>query len=206
MLIEKIWTNKNLLEDFFDAENLHQVVVHLEKKYWIENKVICGIYVNGKYIENEAEREFKETELCKVKNLKIVISEVKGLIKENVKSVLERIESLNEVVGEVLQSYRKRDLSQFNLSFVSLVDLLHSIVENLNLLKMTLINNQIYRKDSEFIESWISLEEVLSPTIKELLESFEIKDYVLLSDILEYDLLDIMNSWKSLLSEDLKIT
>ncbi|MCB0415279.1 MAG: hypothetical protein KDD50_13160 [Bdellovibrionales bacterium] len=198
---ELSWKKSQITKEFFDQDSVGDLILHLEKIYWKQNKVICGVFVNNKYIEESEEDLLKSTNLDSVECLKILVSSVSGLVQENINTIVQRIEELEVVLHDLL-SYRKRgEYQESEKLMVELVSFMHSLIENINVLKAALINNGFLLHESETNMQWEKLENLLTPTIMELLDAYEAKDHVLLNDILEYDLLDIIISWKRLLVE-----
>ena len=93
-------------------------------------------------------------------------------------------------------------LEWVNTHFVDLAEGLNWYVESLYVVKSSI---RTLTENQKIDDSWIKAEKRFHATVKEMVTAFEGQDYILLQDVMEYDLPDILNKWLELLDTEVKM-
>lgn len=198
----KQWSNEDILSEFESCNNLSEVIDSLEKEYWTKGRVVCEIRVNGVFLTEEDESRLGQENISAIERLEIKSRLPKELMMDAVQSYRELIPEIKNNVLDAAECYREMDVKRAQESFSSVLDACRWLTDALFLLKKNVRN--WLRTDLDG-EGWKTCEARYIEVIKEIMVAFEAKDYVLLSDLLEYELANSLDEWLIQLSSADKV-
>lgn len=184
-------TNEELATKYVDPNtSLSEVFKDLEKELFDLGQVVCRFRVNGLALDEKDEVRLGESKLSDLRELEIDCETPELLLEEIVFNWIQKLPSLIESSDELSQQLRK---SGFDGGMKKVVDL----IDDCQLLVDSLISIDSLFADSPVVSSkkWKENEDQMATSIGQALKAFEAKDYVLLSDVLEYDLGHSLQSW-----------
>lgn len=153
-----------------------------------QGSVVYQVIADGQDITNCTEEEFKE--LGKIKHLEVVAKGVKELTLETIKEAedfipqfIERIEKFITRINDGTETVRFIMIQQL----LGTLDWLNTLLQSI---KNTVDENGTGKlRQKEFIARWKS-------TMVSLSEGLEKKDLVLISDVLEYELIPVLEEYQ----------
>ena len=197
----QMYTHEQLKSSFPDQVKISEIIAELERNFWATGSVICEIHINGKYVTEEEETILSTKGLEDIITLEILTRDQNELIEVTLRTMNQWIPKLKERALWLSQQF-KLGQSSPPQDFIELIDGCKWLSDSLLLLKPTLL--KLIGTDA-FEQQWSQIEMLFSSTAKEVLQSYEREDHVLVSDILEFDLGDALGQWQGLLFSESKI-
>jgi len=155
------------------------------------NQVVCQYIINGLSVSEAQEDKFSKVTLDEIETLEYVTER-----SDNIQSVVLRswIEALPELIQKTENLSKRMRLQGFN----GLLKPIHDLVQNCEyLIDSTMILKSMLGEQF-FVNSpqgWYKNEEESKKAVAEALRAVENKDFVLLADVLEYDLNHVLQFW-----------
>jgi hypothetical protein len=168
----KSWNRKEIDSKFAGAEDLSQLVRAIEVMHEEENKFVSSIRVNGLRLTEEDEEKLSHCKTTEVDTIEVTLSTETELNKNLLSEVKQHITKTHSLAVETADYFLEAKQYEGLMSFKSLT----RFIDTLNPLIALL-------KDSAIEQNFIAL-------VKKMLSALDQKDYVLLSDLLEYDLVE----------------
>ena len=161
-------------------------------------EVICGIELNGRKINETEELFFHKLPVDEIQSLAIVTGRPLQLAQGIVANWVKTLPDLVGTAEEIAESL-KFDADEVSLQqFANLLDACQYLVESLMLLRAH------FEREGDFKEieaNWSESEENLTKVVRQSIEAMENKDFVLLSELVEYDLCGSLEAWVEVLTE-----
>jgi hypothetical protein len=147
-------------------------------------------------LTEEDEKKFSGFQMTEVEFLEVESETPKILLVEVLNNWVETLPGMIGKSDQLAGSIRLKGIENQMRDFVDLVDTCQFLVDSLMSLR-TLCRDIAYVNGSQ----WKTHEELTARAIAEALNVFEKKDFVLLADIMEYDLGHCLQSWLDSLTE-----
>ncbi len=181
------------LKNEFSSPSFGGLKRELEKKFEQDGLVVCQFKLNGLSLNEKQEVEFSDLKVSDINQLEVLAEAPDQLLPAVIEGWLHELPFLIVQVDS-LSKKMKFDGPEGQLkNFVDLVDSCSSLTDCLMAIEKTLI------QDLETKTFWASNSLHMTETIQQLLAAFEKKDFVLLSEILEYDLAHGLQKWNETL-------
>ena len=190
------WSNKEICQEFNHCGDLGEIITEIENSFWKKGEVICEIHVNGMYLSESDEAKFSTSKLDEIQQLEVRSNKPDDLFLESIESVIEWIPKVKSAALELSEEFRSGNKDKAVKMFPEVLDGCHWLSSALALLKSFVLKKVDLE---EFSKSWTSAEVSLSLVAVEILQAYEKEDYVMLSDIIEYDLTSSLDKWLELL-------
>lgn len=174
-----------------DKTALEEVFMDIEIDLAATNQVVCRYIINGLEIQEQDEQRFSEVTLDQIETLEYLTENSRDLT-----GIVLRgwIEALPELIGKT-ENLSKR-MRTFGLS--GLLKPIHDLVQNCEFLIDSVVTLKAMMGD-QFLSGtpsdWSATEAASKKTVLEALHALENKDFVLLADVLEYDLANVLQMW-----------
>lgn len=186
---------KDLIQFYNEDTPLSQVFGDIEKELDTKNCVVCQYIINGQSIPEMEEATYADWKINQVQTLEYLSEDTDQL-------VLDVLQSWAEALPELMEKTEK--LSE-DLRFNPDAKTLNSLVvlfENCEFLVQSIIPLKSYLPASSAagLEMANEADKKTNQTLQEAIVSFEKKDFNLLADIIEYDLISALQSWEKVLS------
>ncbi|MFS4458392.1 hypothetical protein [Bdellovibrio sp. HCB2-146] len=190
--MERFKVSGEELRGFYNAGTaLEQVFMDIEVDLAATNQVVCRYIINGLEIQEQDEARFSEVTLDQVETLEYLTENSRDLT-----GIVLRgwIEALPELIQKT-ENLSKR-MRTFGLS--GLLKPIHDLVQNCEFLIDSVVTLKAMMGD-QFLSGtpgdWSQTEAASKKTVLEALHALENKDFVLLADVLEYDLANVLQMW-----------
>jgi len=166
----------------------------LEAKFEQHGQVICRLHVNGLSFSEEDEARFGETKVKDINELTIESEVVKDLVSSSTQSLIAFIALLKDTCVENADKFRGGKVAEAQAQFTNVMSNTQWLIGALQAL-----NPQVAVRTPALSEMWATNETHMVHTARELIAAYEQGDYVLLSDVLEYELYTSLDKWRECL-------
>ncbi len=195
------FTQNDLKQKFGSQCHLKDIIQSIENEFLESGQVVCNISLNNTELSEEKELEFKNTSILKIQHLSFQLENPQTLVKDvclnwtkMLPDLIKKIETTSNIIRfETPQNSLSsiENLIEFCEYFTASIDSVYKYLSGFNLL-------------NKYEDHWLDQSSKYHDIVKELLYAFEKQDFVLISDILEYDLTDCFNNWLELIKDSLK--
>ena len=186
---------KNEIEDQFEkCNNLKEIIEDVEKSGHPSGQYVCRINVNGLGIGEEDEVKFATTRREDINDLEIVFGSLEELVSGLLKSYVLWIPNIKRVLLDTANHFQAGDLEKGQKSFIVMLDSCRYYINSLIELK---------RASKEISES-VFVEEHFAALIREIMKAYERKDFVLVADLVEFELFNLFDTWLAWANENLQ--
>ncbi len=198
--METIKLDKFEIQKKFSREKmLKDIVLQLEKMVAAEQKVICRLRVNGLLLSEKDEDRFSNTGSDEIHEIEMELENLTHLIHGTVQSLIEFATVLKSSVTRTADAFRSSPAADVSHRFASLMPNVQCFADALIALKPNL--GQIFKNKHGFSQKWDEAEVKMMQMVTELIVAYEKQDFVLVSDVLEYELSNSIDNWMAILSE-----
>lgn len=197
-MIKTFWTKPEIQEKFSHCADLKQVIQSLESEFLGHGEVVCEIKVNGMVLKEEDESKFADSKLSEINELVVSTNAPQTLIRQALDSVIEYLPRAQEGSIDCSEIYRMGKLVEAQSFFHDLVEGCFWVLDTVIHMRGAHVNTF---PEQEMPEQWQELELRLSKDLKEALLAAEKQDYVLLADLVEYEISTDMELIYTMLKE-----
>ncbi len=187
-----VWANTEISTEFPQAKNLGEVISELEATFQLKGEVICEIQVNGIAISEEDEVRLGATPVTEIESLIICSSEPARLIDQALGSCKEFIPHVKQSCIRTSEKLRGTDAAGAQNQFIETMEGCYWLVDTLRHVRGASKNSNL--------DQWTVYENKMASVVREVVTAFEAKDYVLVADLLEYELSEAVAAWETVLS------
>lgn len=190
-MLETSWNRQELAANFPQAETFSQLVDAVSDRIEATGQVVCAVRVNGMNLTEEEETRFQETPVSEIESLNILSQTIQELLDQSLEGCAAYLERLLKAFEECARLFRTDDI-QFAHSFH------RACIEGSDYFVQLITHfKTVYQTHrGPLTPSWDELEMSLLQCLTRILDAYEKKDYILVADLLEYDLIDIFNGWQ----------
>ncbi len=187
--------DKAQIEDQFGACNLlKDVIFEVETQYQLSGEYVCHVLVNGMRFGEDDEEKFALTKREEISQLEVSLGTLNELVIGVLKSYTIWIPNIKQILLATAKYFHEGDLENGQRNFIMILDSCRYYINSLIELK---------RSSKEISES-VFVEEHFSGLIREVMKAYEKKDYVLLADLVEYELHNLFDTWLVWAKENLE--
>ena len=190
----QFWNKESLNRDFVGCETLQNVIAAVSKQFNGKGQVICEVRANELLLTEEEERKFSGTPLAQLNSLEIQAATPQELLDGALESCREYFEQMTKVFERVADQFRSEDTHKAQQSFQKAIKGADWFVQLLTHYKVVHENLR-----GPVAMSWKAAEFKLLSILNQVLDASERKDFVLLADLLEYEVINCFNQWQELL-------
>lgn len=193
--MKKVKFEKNEIASRFEHCNtLREVIFEMEKSGTPKGEYVCKINVNGMNMGEEDEIKFANTLRKDINSLEIDFGTLDELVKGMLKSYIQWIPNIKIILLETAKFFQAGDIEKGQKRFLVMLDSCRYYVSSLIELK----------RSSREISETLFVEEHFSALIREVMGAFEKQDYVLLADLVEYELYNLFDVWLAWANDNLQ--
>lgn len=181
-----------------DGETLEDILNNILTKKFSKGSFLSKLKIN----ENEIPVDSKENQdipLSDIEQLEVEISSLQDIVDKNLSNATQYLEKLIPGIEQAAQLFRAGSEQEANQYFVNVVDGIDWFSE------VVTIVIRVLRLDPESAifngESFRDRQEKHLEMSRQLLEANQNKDWVLLADLLEYEILPFYREWNDLLPQ-----
>lgn len=178
-----IYLNGKEITEKYTSFNLPDILEDIKNN--LKNEVLAEIQVNNvvvneKYLEEDL---FKKDE---INNLNFITKKTETLIKETVDEASEYLPKLKKGIDDTVLHFRNGEEKKAHDKFQLIIDGIEWYTDAVIKITSLLDDQDLYDKAKSLIE------EVNKP-LSDLMIAYNKKDYVLIGDILEYEIIEKVN-------------
>lgn len=187
-----VWANTEISTEFPQAQTLSEVISALEATFQLKGEVICEIQVNGIAITEEDEVRLGGTPITEIESLIICSSEPARLIDQALGSCKEFIPHVKQSCIRTSEKLRGTDVAAAQSQFIETMEGCYWLVDTLRHVRGA--------SKGQNLDQWTGYENKMASVVREVVVAYEAKDYVLVADLLEYELSEAVAAWETVLS------
>ena len=191
----------------FHGNTLGELLEQIQKNTVLPGTYISSVILNGETIDLQVEdkktQDFRTTLVNDVEKLEIKIVSVQEIISKNLENAEHYLEKLIpgiEKAAELFQLGDETEANQFFLNIIDGIDWLSQVFDgvvaalNIDIESTKIKGKTIQERKAQLIN-----------LTRQLVEANKNKDWVLVSDLLEYEILPFYGEWSDLIPEFRKI-
>lgn len=196
-----VWNNSEIKKQFAECNTLRDIITQLESDFSGRGEVICEIRINGVLLNEDDEVKYADSPCEEIQDLRISSNRPDDLIMDALNSVSSYIPQLEEQTVATAELFRGSDLLQAQRSFTEALDGCKWFFDTLVHVRNAAsgIGRPLYQA-----ERWFGAEKVIMRVIREVSQAYSAGDFVLIADLLEYELTSGLGIWREVLQEELK--
>ncbi|MGZ3769182.1 MAG: hypothetical protein ACXVCP_11485 [Bdellovibrio sp.] len=177
----------------FYKENvtLAQVFKDIEQDLRSNNQVVCRYIVNGLEINECDELRFSSVSLEEIETLEYLTENSRDLIGLVLKGWIDSLPELMKNTESLTKRLRSQGFSGLLKPIHDLVQNCEYLIESIKTIKFSMGDQMLGTTAID----WSKAEESSKATVGEAIRAMENKDFVLLADVLEYDLNNVLQMW-----------
>lgn len=194
-----VWSEIEISKQFAGCRNLREIIAKIELDFSNRGEVICEIRVNGVLLDESDEEKFAESSREEIHDLAVRANKPADLIFDAIRSAHAFIPDLEQSCLVTAELFRGADLGSAQKRFHETLEGCQWLVDTLMHVRGAAsgINEPIGQP-----ERWYEAEKILSTAIRELSEAYSKNDYVLVADLLEYELTGALAIWKDAVASE----
>lgn len=162
----------------------------LEQRFSLSGEVICAFNVNGHTLTEAMEGRVGSGSIEEIKTLEVQTDVVSNLLVEVMQSWIPVIPEMTERIDQLSQKIKSKGISGNLQNLVKSIDDCQLLIDSVISIGSVLGQHPIVKS-----EIWTAAESKTAAAVGEALQAFQNKDFVTLSDVLEYDLAQSLNQW-----------
>jgi hypothetical protein len=180
-------------------QNLEQVFNTIMEKGLLADRVVTDVYVNKEPFSEIYPHQSEDIDIDGVETLEINTMAVDEMAVSITRELYKVVELMNNGASEVAELFRQADDADGLELYQDLLDVIRDFVQMIGVLR----DEFSLTDHTEFVEASNDISELLT----EMSEVTEHEDWILLSDLLEYEFLPVVGRWKKVvatLREDIR--
>jgi hypothetical protein len=197
-MTELTWDSDDIAREFPNIQTLGELITATSDKAREQGEFVCAVEVNGMFLNEEQETNFDKVPMGEVKKFAIRMQTLKVLLDESLVQCADFLGQLTISLESAAQMFRAEDLTAAHKFYRTCVDGAQLFVEMMTHYKIAYQNSF-----GPCPSSWILSETRMGDVSRQILEAYRQKNYILVADLLEYELSPILSQWRvDLTSED----
>lgn len=189
----------NEIEKKFDtgsAANLGELYKKLLAEFKDQDSVVYKIFLNGQVLKEEELHNRRDLPVKDIGSLELAILTLRELALNNINNAMEYINKLIPGVYKASELFRTQNSIEANKFYIQCIEgltWLQEVIENV----LPILRKELEKLNfgSEIIEKH---QKQLLSLIKKIKDSQSKEDWVMLADLLEYELSPYLKEWKSI--------
>jgi hypothetical protein len=191
-MTELSWTSPDLTRDFPTITTLGELIEASSKAARASGQFVCAVNVNGIDLNEEQESQFNSTPIGEIQNYVIKTQNLKVLLDESMAQCREFLGHLMGSLEKAARMFRAEDIAAAHRFYSTCIEGTQLFIEMVTHYKVAYQNSQ-----GPCPESWSILEKTLEKSLFQILEAYRQKNYILVADLLEYELSPILGQWQT---------
>lgn len=179
-----------LAKFYSQTTKLSQVFSDIEMDLKSQNRVVCQYIINGNKVDEDDEVAFSDWELSQVHTLEYLSAGVSHLVEDVIRTWIRALPEFIQQIDKLAGSLRFEASKKSRSTVLEMIENCEYLVDSLIPIK-SLMGDSI----AAGLSSMVSAEEQTRKALVEAISALEKKDFVLLADIIEYELATALQSW-----------
>ncbi len=182
-----------------DYNNLEDLIYGVMTDFIPGNRLLVEVKVNDITFSERWPGEAKIIPIDKILKLDFYTEPLEKVASKMLDDLPKQIDMINKGLLDAAELYRVADEQEANLNFIKMIAALRDFITFITQLRKTnIINWEELNIDGMEIETHY---EKLNKLTDEILDVQEDEDWILLADLIEYELKPIMEKWKEFLEQ-----
>lgn len=174
-----------------EISNLEELIYEVMENKVPGNRLITEVKINDVTFSERWPGEARVIPLDKIYKIEFLTKPLDFVAEKILEDIPNKIDEITAGLKEAAELYRVADEQEANLNFVKVVTALRDFINFISQLKRVNIINWENLELEEDYDKLIRL-------IDEMLDVQEDEDWILLADLIEYELSPLMDSWKEI--------
>lgn len=197
--MEVLLDNKNLSPINLQGHNLEEILGEIMNLHVPEDRIINEVVLNGRMYSEQVPREAAGVDRDAIGILEVQTIPSVDLAHALVKTGPGYMDTLVQAAGLVAEQFRIGDEADANeqlSTFVQTLQDLFSMVDQ----ALEILAISLDRFEVDGVSASAKVKE-LNQLLQEMISRQEDRDWILLADLLEYELADLLGDWKKILAQ-----
>ena len=192
--------DQSLPVDLSHLRNLEEALLELNEKFVPDGQQLFHVEVNGEFFTERYPRESRYVTLGEVSRLDLKTVSDADLARSILTDAAQQVETLALALEKGAALFRLAAEDEANHYFAQVLEALRWLLQTgegaCQVLEVDLVkvNSPQVGDVSEFLSRFQNL-------LEEMLQVYEEEDYILLADLMEYELLPMVLQWQKILSQ-----
>ncbi len=190
--MDKFFVKGEDLTDFYQTgATLGQIFSDIEKDLQAMNRVVCRYVLNGVELREEDEQKFLQMPVEDIQTLEYFAENSDDLVHDVIYAWVAAVPELIQATEKIAQVLRLKG-PQGQLKNI------HELIHNCEYLIDSMISLKYILSDAIMTgtQDWIAAEKISHATVSQAVSAMLKKDFNLLADILDYDLVNTLQKWQ----------
>ena len=177
------------------GETLGDLVLHIEKEGMAQGKVVRSIQIDGKESSPDASAT-RKTPLSEIETLEIEISTLSDIVNKNIENADAYLIRLIPGIEKSVELFRMGNEQEANKFFINIIDGIDWLSQVLDMILAAKAISPDTVFDGKSIQDRRAS---LVDFTQQMVDANKNQDWVLLADLLEYEILPYYQEWSNLL-------
>jgi hypothetical protein len=186
----KTWDKSEIQDQFSHCPTLKEIIGAVEKAAESLGRVVCSISINGSRLTEREEGVLAHTLREDIDVIEVAIEAPSQLVADTLVSLRVGMLQIRDRGIEISEEFRKGVFSSAQRGFCTVMEQTQYTMDALRALKP-----RLRVSSSDGAQTWQAAEQQSQAMIAELMQAYSDKDYVLVADVLEYELYNSMEAW-----------
>jgi hypothetical protein len=185
-------------EDFSHMRSLEEALVELNDRFVPPGQQLFQVRVNGEFFSERYPRESKYVELKEISTLDLKTIPDKDMARVILGEAVDQAEILCQAIEKSARLFRVTAEDEANHYFAQVIEALRWLLMTGEIACQVLevdLGKAVSLRAGQPSSSFQSLQDLLT----EMVEISENEDYILLADLMEYELLPTVREWQQIL-------
>lgn len=200
-MTKSVWNSQEISKEFSDCTTLREMIAKIELDFSGRGEVICEIMVNGIPLDEDDEVKYADSPRKDISDLQISSDNPFVLLGDALNSVQEYLPQLEEMTVRTADFFRGVDLIRAQREFTETLDGCKWFFDTLVHIRNAASG---IGKPLHQAERWFAAEKVIMKVVRELSQAYSRADFVLVADLLEYELTSGLEVWKEVLADEMQ--
>jgi len=183
----------DISNQFGDLHKLKEIIDRLENAARAGGQVVCKIRVNGLLFSERDEERFSNTSVADISDIEVELEEVSVLMRESSRALLNYCQDLRSAVLITAEESRDGFDHRVHKRFTEIVSSIQWLTEALIVLRNSYRANGAHFGDGNH---WTETEVQSVAAVRELMDAYKSRDFVRVSDVLEYEISTLLERWE----------
>ena len=171
-------------------ENLQEVLVKVMEDDEMKERIITDVFVNNEQFSEIYPHQAEDIETGEINSLEIQSVPVNQMAKNIAEELGKVSQIMSKGAREIAGLFRRADDSEALELFQDLLDVTRDFLGMIALLRNEYVGVE------EIVPDFARNVETISDLLSEMSEVLENEDWILLSDLLEFEFLPVMSNWE----------
>ena len=189
---------ENLTADFSHLGNLEEVLAEIHERFIPPGEQLFQVHVNGEFFSEQYPRESRYLDLKEISELEVTTVTDAEMALSILKDAARQARLLAQALEKTATLFRVAPEDEANHYFAQVLEALRWLLQTgehaCQVLKVDW--EEIQAGGQEGVSRYL---QELQGLLTEMQETAEEEDYVMLADLMEYDLLPLVRKWQEIL-------